>query len=55
MNTIIEDVQVSNEVQDMKEVQPQADDLPSLGGQSGSSPDRPVPHPGQSSAPTTSH
>jgi hypothetical protein len=50
MNTIIEDVQVSSEVQNMEEVQPQADDLLSLGGQPGSSPDRPVPHPGPSGA-----
>jgi hypothetical protein len=35
MNTIIEDQQVSTEVQDMKKVQPHVDGLPALSGQSG--------------------
>jgi hypothetical protein len=51
MKTIIEDQQVSSEVQDMKEGQPHAEGLPSLGGRYDGSLDSPLPPDELSGAP----
>jgi hypothetical protein len=55
MKTIIEDQQVTSEVQDMKKVQPHIDGLRARSGQSGGSPDSSMPPSGLSVALVNSH